>query len=105
MSPPRGAILSSLPHNRKVITINEPQIWTALGVLAAALASMITITMTSFNRTMQNLGARMDAKFDAVDAKLASLREVMDVRFASVERHLDGLDSDVAALIKRQLDE
>ena len=85
--------------------MNEPQVWAALGVLAAALASMITITTTSFSRTMQNLGARMDAKFDAVDAKFAALREVMDVRFSSIERHLDGLDSDVAALIKRQLDE
>ena len=91
-------IARSIPHNRKVITVNEPQVWAALGVLAAALASTITAFTTSLNRTM-------NARFDRVDTRIDALRDVVDTRFGSVERRLDGLDADVAALIKRQLDE
>ena len=104
MSVGRDDIVAPIPHNRKVITVTEPQVWAALGVLAAALASTITAFTTSLNRTM-------NARFDRVDTRIDALRDVVDTRFGSVEgrldrveRHLDALDTDVAAITKRLLD-
>lgn len=101
--------------NRKVPALSEPQIWTALGILAAALASTITFAITTLNHTTREGFGRMDARFAAMDAKfearfeavnsrIDAVREVMDARFTSVERRLDGLDGDVAALAKRMLE-
>ncbi|MGW9113426.1 hypothetical protein [Microbacterium sp. NPDC055683] len=35
-----------------MITLTEPQVWTLIGVFAAALVGVITIVMSSFSRQM-----------------------------------------------------
>lgn len=88
--------------------MNDPQVWTLIGVFAAAILGGITLLTTQLNRTIiagfKAIDARfvtvektMDAKFDAVDAKF----DAVDAKFDAVHVKLDHLDRDVSALSKR----
>jgi hypothetical protein len=95
------------------VTVTEPQIWTALGILAAALAGMISLTIVTLNRTIttqfQSLGMRIDSvettmstRFKAVEAtmntRFQAVEATMNARFETVNTKIDGLDRDVQAL-------
>ena len=73
--------------------MTEPQVWVLIGVFATAIFGMLTWQTISFNRALRT--------------SIDSLREVMDVRFGSIEGRLDrletkvdGLDRDVQALTR-----
>jgi hypothetical protein len=99
-----------------VITLTEPQTWTTIGVLAAALLGMMTLITTVLTRSIggqiTSLRNEMVSGFDSVRSELRSevggLRtemnarfETVDVRFEAVNTRLDGLDRDVQALVDR----
>lgn len=118
-----------LPHigdNEEMIAVTEPQVWTIIGVMVAALAAILTIVTQSFNRTMsarfEAVSTKLDAKFEAMDARLDGLRTEMvlrfeqvddrfaqvDERFAQVDRRLErletrvgDLDRDMQSVVKR----
>ena len=73
-------------QNEEVITLTEPQVWTLIGVFAAAIFGVQGIAISSFRR------------------ELKSLRNEMVTRFEAMDRRLDALDRDVQYLMKRQLD-
>jgi hypothetical protein len=71
-------------HNRSVITLTEPQVWTLIGVFAAAIFGMVTIVASSLRREMQSIRneiisvrneliTRMDSRFDHLDRDVAFL--------------------------------
>lgn len=74
--------------------MNEPQIWAALGILAAAFAAMITVTTQLLVRTIHSSTATLQ-----VD--IARLRTELDLRFTGLQAQMDGLDRDVQAITKR----
>ena len=61
--------------------------WTLIGLLAAALFALITVTLTSMNR-----------QFDNVNRRLDDLRGEMNGKFDVVDTRFDRLDKDVQAL-------
>ena len=96
--------------------MNEPQVWTALGILAAALTGMITVVtqmmMRAINARFDSVNDRFDALSTNMNVKFDSLRTEMELRFQgvdqrfnTVERRLDGLDGDVQALARRVMPE
>lgn len=73
--------------------MTEPQVWVLMGVFATAIFGMLTWQTMSFNRALRT--------------SIDGLREVMDIRFGSIEGRLDrletkvdGLDRDVQALTR-----
>lgn len=64
--------------------MNDPQIWTLIGVFAAVMLGGMTLMTTLINRAMAAGFAAVDAKFEAVYVKL------------------DHLDRDVSALMRRE---
>jgi hypothetical protein len=52
--------------------MNEPQIWTVIGVFASALLGMLGFLMTSFTR--------------AIKTEISTLRSEMNVRFDALIR-------------------
>ena len=78
--------------------MTEPQVWTLIGVFTTIVIGMLTVVSNSFVRVMR-------AEFRRLDEKVDGLRVVMDARFSSVERSLDGLDRDVDGLTRRMLGE
>ena len=63
--------------------MNEPQIWTIIGVLTAGLFGMLGLMSNMFLRVIR--------------AEISGLRNEMNARF-------DGMDRDIQFLMKREFD-
>jgi hypothetical protein len=99
--------------------MDDPQIWTLIGVFAAVMLGGMTLMTTLLTRTIRAETGRLDARFDAVDAKFdarflavdsrfeamdakfTSLRAEMNARFDATDVKLGHLDRDVAHLMNR----
>jgi len=66
--------------------MNEPQVWTLIGVFAVGMFSVITLMSTMFVRVLRS--------------EIGSLRTEMRAEFAAILQRLDRLDADVNALMK-----
>ena len=118
------AFVGHTDEDRGVIALTEPQTWTAIGVLAAALLGTITIVSTMLMRTITaqigglrgeigGLRGEMVGGFSSVRSDLRSeiggLRaemnarfEAVDARFDTVNTKIEGLDRDVQLLMNRE---
>ena len=67
--------------------MNEPQVWTLIGVFGTALFGMLTLMSTMSVRTLRT--------------EIGSLRTEMQAEFASVRTEIKYLDRDVQALSRR----
>ncbi|RGE22738.1 hypothetical protein D1J51_03635 [Leucobacter sp. wl10] len=110
--------------------MNDPQIWTIIGVFAAALFGMLTFMSQSFMRSLSahtaqittkvevveaKLQSRMDAfdarldvfdaRLETFDARIDALSTEMGVRFERLETRVDNLDRDVQAIAKKVFEE
>ena len=74
-----------------MLTLNEPQVWTVIGVFASALFGLLGFVTTSISRTIRT--------------EIGSLRNEMNVRFDSLSGRIDHLDRDVQFLMKRELED
>ena len=74
-----------------MLTLNEPQVWTVIGVFATALFGLLGFVTTSISRTIRT--------------EIGSLRNEMHVRFDSLSGRIDHLDRDVQFLMKRELED
>lgn len=91
-----------------VIELNEPQVWTLIGVFAAATFGLIGIVTSSFVRVMNANFQRIDDRFAALTEVMSTKFELVDARFAQVDARLDqvnskidDLDRDVQTLFRR----
>ncbi|MFZ1362884.1 MAG: hypothetical protein WAS05_08115 [Candidatus Nanopelagicales bacterium] len=98
--------------------MNEPQVWTIIWVLAAALFGMMTLMSTMCTRVIRSeigriegmingLEGKFDGKFEAIEAKFEIIEvkfDAIDRRFDAVDARFDNLDRDVQYLIKREAD-
>ena len=118
------AFLGHTDEDRGVIALTEPQTWTTIGVLAAALLGTITLVSTMLMRTITaqigglrgeigGLRGEMVSGFSSVRSELRSeiggLRaemnarfEAVDARFDTVNTKIEGLDRDVQLLMNRE---
>lgn len=96
---------SHLSDNGRVLTMNEPQVWTLIGVFAASMVGVITLLMTMTNRMFQSLRSElqteMRAGFGRIEAVMDARFEKVDARFEKVETQIEHLDRDVSAIIRR----
>lgn len=85
--------------------MNDPQVWTLIGVFAAIMLGGMTLMTTLINRAttnavgaldakIQGLGGEMNARFDAIHTE-------MNARFDTVNTKIEHLDRDVTVLIRR----
>ncbi len=70
--------------------MTEPQVWTLIGVFAAAMFGMITIVSTLFVQVMRSEFGRVGARFDAMNARIDNL----DRDVQALMRHTFGIDRD-----------
>lgn len=87
-----------IEQNGAVIEMTEPQVWTLIGVFAAALAGMITFTTQAMWRA---LTSRIDSLRDEMRAEFASMRTETAARFDSMRTEtatrLDSARTETAA--------
>lgn len=88
--------------------MNEPQIWTLIGVFAAGMFGTITLVSTLFLRAMQAEFSSVRTEFGSVRAEFASFRNEVSSEFSSVRteiravhERIDHLDRDVNAIYRR----
>ncbi|KQQ67276.1 hypothetical protein [Microbacterium sp. Leaf320] len=88
------------------MTMNEPQVWTLIGVFGAALLGGFTLVATHFGRVVRaeigRLEGTLTGKIEALDGKLSGQIETLDARLNGridiLDHRLDTLDKEVANL-------
>lgn len=92
--------------------MNEPQVWTLIGVFAAFMLGSMTVLIRQNDKMIASLrrelgyrfegmDAKSDARFEAMDARFDALETKFDARLGSVDRRLEDLDKEVANLATR----
>lgn len=93
------------------MTLNEPQTWTIIGVMAAGLFALLGVMTTKFTRVIRTEIGGVRTEISSVRTEIDSVRMVMntrfdavDRRFDSVDKRMDHLDQDVQYLMKREME-
>ena len=81
--------------------MNDPQIWTLLGIFAAVTLGGMTLMTTLLTRTMASGFAAMDARFEGLRGEMDARFIAVDARFDAMNTKFDHLDREVAALSRR----
>ncbi len=107
--------------------MNDPQVWTLIGVFAAVMLGGMTLMTTQFSRVIRaeigglrgemrgeigglrgevraeigGLRGEMNARFEAQDARIEALRTEMNARFEAQDVKFVALDKEVASLATR----
>jgi len=86
------------------VFMTEPQIWTIIGALVAALGVLVTIVTQSFHHTMsskfETLITSMNAQFDSVRAEMVLRFEEVDRRFEQIDARLGRLEDRVDGIVR-----
>ncbi|HRP99187.1 MAG TPA: hypothetical protein PK781_01855 [Terrimesophilobacter sp.] len=90
--------------------MNEPQIWTMIGVFSALMLGMLTIVSTLFVRVVRaEIGGLRHELLGEIRGEVGTLRGEMGREFGSIRGELqslnskvDGLDRDVQLLMNRE---
>lgn len=98
-----------------MLGMTEPQVWTLIGVFAAAMFGTLTLMSTMFLRTMQNGfdGVRTELKNEFASVRTEFRNEFASVRTESgsefsgvrteiraIHERIDHLDRDVSAIYR-----
>lgn len=92
--------------------MNDPQIWTLIGVFAAAMLGGFTVVITSLSRVVRaeiaglrgELGGEIGGLRGELSGEISGLKgqiSGLNTRFDALEKRLDHLDSDVQAITDR----
>ncbi|MFT4028768.1 MAG: hypothetical protein QM675_02740 [Protaetiibacter sp.] len=85
--------------------VNEPQIWTIIGVFTAIMLGGMTAMTTLLTRAMTSaidgLRGEMTGLRGELRGEMTGLRAEMNARFDTVETKIEHLDRDVAALTRK----
>ncbi len=88
------------------MSMNEPQIWTLIGIFGAALLGGFTLVTSHFGKVVRaeigRLEGALTGKLDALDGRLTgqieSLEGRLNGRIDLLDHRLDTLDKEVANL-------
>ncbi|WOF23511.1 hypothetical protein N8K70_02185 [Microbacterium betulae] len=84
-----------------MIEMNEPQVWTLIGVFAASMAAMITLVLSTIRATL----GTVRAEIGTVRAEIGTVRaEIGEVR-ADMRGEMIQLRAEVKAEVKEQVKE
>lgn len=81
-------MLMQTAHNRKVMILTEPQVWTLIGVFSVAIFGVLTFGFSSLKGEMKSMRYELASK--------------MDSGFENVHKRIDYLDRDVQYLMRRE---
>ncbi len=96
--------------------MNDPQVWTLLGIFAAVMLGGMTLMTTQLSRVIRvevdridaTLSARIDgldtalsARIDGLDTALSTRIDGLDARLGRIESKVDDLDKELTNLVMR----
>ncbi|SNT13664.1 hypothetical protein SAMN06309944_2206 [Micrococcales bacterium KH10] len=74
--------------------LNEPQVWTIIGVLAATLIGTITLVTQLTLRTIT-------VQITSLRNEMISSRNETNTQFKAIDRRLDDLDRDIQGIVDK----
>ncbi|MEN0022596.1 MAG: hypothetical protein AAGC61_04890 [Microbacterium sp.] len=84
------------------MTMNDPQIWTLIGVFSVAMIGVLTIITTSSHRVIRaelgGIDTRLTSRIEVLDERIGAKIEKLDARLTS---RIDGLDERVTVISGR----
>lgn len=85
--------------------MNDPQVWTLIGVFTAAILGGMTLMTTQLSRIIRTEVDRIDgtlsARIDRIDGTLSARIDGVDARLGRIESKVDDLDKEVTNLAVR----
>ena len=85
--------------------MNDPQVWTMIGVFTAAILGGMTLMTTQLSRVIRAEVNRIDgtlsARIEGLDGALSARIEGLDSRLGRIEHKVDDLDKELTNLAAR----
>ncbi|WP_337001399.1 MULTISPECIES: hypothetical protein [unclassified Microbacterium] len=85
--------------------LNDPQVWTLIGVFTAAILGGMTLMTTQLSRIVRAEVDRIDgtlsARIDRIDGTLSARIDGIDARLGRIETKVDDLDKEITNLAVR----
>lgn len=85
--------------------MNDPQVWTLIGVFAAVMLGGMTLMTTQLSRVMRaesdRIHGTLSARIDGLDGALSARIDGIDARLGRIESKVDDLDRELTNLAVR----
>lgn len=85
--------------------MNDPQVWTLIGVFAAVMLGGMTLMKTQLSRVIRaevdRVEGTLSAKIDRVEGTLSARIDGLDARLGRIETKVDDLDREFTNLATR----
>lgn len=85
--------------------MNDPQVWTLIGVFAAVMLGGMTLMTTQLSRVIRaevdRVEGTLSAKIDRVEGTLSARMDGLDARLGRIETKVDDLDRELTNLATR----
>ncbi|WP_262001772.1 hypothetical protein [Microbacterium sp. Mcb102] len=85
--------------------LNDPQVWTLLGIFAAVMLGGMTLMTTQLSRVIRvevdRIDATLSARIDGLDTALSTRIDGLDARLGRIESKVDDLDKELTNLVMR----
>lgn len=85
--------------NRRVLGLNEPQVWTLIGVFAAVMVGVLSLVYASFKSLSDGLRNELRTEMTSIRSEMMSMRNEL---IARMDSRFDRLDRDVAFLMRKE---
>ncbi|CAD5142071.1 conserved protein of unknown function [Microbacterium sp. Nx66] len=87
------------------MTVDDPQVWTLIGVFAAVMLGGMTLMTSQLSRVIRAEVDRIDgtlsARIDRIDDTLSARIDGLDARLGRIETKVDDLDRELTNLATR----
>ncbi|MCK2033040.1 hypothetical protein AB1285_16355 [Microbacterium sp. NRRL B-14842] len=87
------------------MTVDDPQVWTLIGVFAAVMLGGMTLMTSQLSRVIRAEVDRIDgtlsARIDRIDGTLSARIDGLDARLGRIETKVDDLDRELTNLATR----
>ena len=85
--------------------MNDPQVWTLIGVFAAVMLGGMTLMTTQLSRVIRaevdRVEGTLSARIDRIDGTLSARIDGLDARLGRIETKVDDLDKELTNLATR----
>jgi len=83
------------------MTLSDPQVWTLIGVFAAAVLGGMTLMTTQFSRVIRAEIKGVEARIGGLEARIDAKIDALAMRIGALEHKVDDLDKEVTNLATR----
>jgi hypothetical protein len=80
-----------------VIELNEPQVWTMMGIFSATIFAMLGVVSSQFIQILRAEIGRIGVSIDGIDRRMDGI----DKRLDGIDKRLDGIDRRMDGFDKR----